>query len=278
MATTTNYSWTTPDDTALVKNGAAAIRSLGTAIDTTVFTNAGNAIAKTIVDAKGDIIAATAADTVSRLAVGANDTVLTADSSTATGLKWGTVSSEKSRIILKNTNEYLRRRTTTSFDNFDAITSRLYLTPMYLSGNSFDRISMRTAGGSYSGTGVYRLGIYNVDLTTGRPTTVYLDAGTVNGTAINTNLEITISTTPPAGYYYLAMVEQTAPSGGGNVAAITLTDANDGIALGTYPSIDSAAASYNTFYYQAGVTGALPTISSLTVATGQIPMVLLRMA
>ena len=92
MATTTNYSWTTPDDTALVKDGAAAIRSLGTAIDTTVFTNAGAAIAKTIVDAKGDIIAATAADTVSRLAVGANDTVLTADSSTATGLKWGTIS------------------------------------------------------------------------------------------------------------------------------------------------------------------------------------------
>jgi hypothetical protein len=88
MATTTNYSWTTPDDTDLVKDGAAAIRTLGTAIDTTVFTNAGNAIAKTIVDAKGDIVAATAADTVARLAVGANDTVLTADSSTATGLKW----------------------------------------------------------------------------------------------------------------------------------------------------------------------------------------------
>jgi hypothetical protein len=91
MATTTNYSWTTPDDTALVKDGAAAIRSLGTAIDTTVFNNASAAIAKTIVDAKGDIIAATAADTVSRLAVGANDTVLTADSTAATGLKWATV-------------------------------------------------------------------------------------------------------------------------------------------------------------------------------------------
>jgi len=35
MATTTNYGWTTPDDTALVKDGAAAIRSLGTAVDTT---------------------------------------------------------------------------------------------------------------------------------------------------------------------------------------------------------------------------------------------------
>jgi hypothetical protein len=88
MATTTNYSWTTPDDTDLVKDGAAAIRTLGTAIDTTVFTNAGNAIAKTIVDAKGDIIAATADNTVDRLAVGANGTVLTAASGQATGLEW----------------------------------------------------------------------------------------------------------------------------------------------------------------------------------------------
>jgi hypothetical protein len=40
MATTTNYSWSTPDDTALVKDGAAAIRSLGSAVDTTVFNNA----------------------------------------------------------------------------------------------------------------------------------------------------------------------------------------------------------------------------------------------
>jgi hypothetical protein len=46
------------------------------------------AINPTIVDAKGDIIAATAADTVARLAVGANNTVLTADSATSTGLKW----------------------------------------------------------------------------------------------------------------------------------------------------------------------------------------------
>jgi hypothetical protein len=35
MATTTNYSWETPDDTDLVKDGAAAIRTLGSSIDTT---------------------------------------------------------------------------------------------------------------------------------------------------------------------------------------------------------------------------------------------------
>ena len=35
MATTTNYGWVTPDDTSLVKDGAAAIRTLGTSVDTT---------------------------------------------------------------------------------------------------------------------------------------------------------------------------------------------------------------------------------------------------
>jgi hypothetical protein len=35
MATTTNYAWATPDDTDLVKDGAAAIRTLGSSIDTT---------------------------------------------------------------------------------------------------------------------------------------------------------------------------------------------------------------------------------------------------
>jgi hypothetical protein len=48
------------------------------------------AVAKSIVDAKGDLIAATAADTVSRLAVGTNGQVLTADSTAATGIKWAT--------------------------------------------------------------------------------------------------------------------------------------------------------------------------------------------
>jgi len=49
-------------------------------------------IQPTIFDAKADLLTATAADTPARLAVGANDTVLTADSSTATGLKWAAAS------------------------------------------------------------------------------------------------------------------------------------------------------------------------------------------
>jgi hypothetical protein len=54
----------------------------------TTYDLANGAVAKSIVDAKGDLIAATAADTVSRLAVGTNGQVLTADSTAATGIKW----------------------------------------------------------------------------------------------------------------------------------------------------------------------------------------------
>jgi hypothetical protein len=124
MPTTSNFGWTTPADTDLVKDGAAAIRTLGNGIDTSLVDLKGgttgqvlskasntdldfswvaqddsNAIQNAIVDAKGDLISATAADTPARLAVGADGTYLQADSTTATGLKWGTVSAGGMTLI-----------------------------------------------------------------------------------------------------------------------------------------------------------------------------------
>jgi hypothetical protein len=84
MATSPNYSWPEPDNTDLVKNGALAIRTMGNAIDTTMATMT----PKSTVTTKGDIIVATAASTPSRIGVGANGYVLSANSSTATGLEW----------------------------------------------------------------------------------------------------------------------------------------------------------------------------------------------
>lgn len=85
---TTNYGFVLPTSTDLVTDLPADFEVALQAVDTQMLTNANAAVSKTIVDAKGDIIAATGADAVSRLAVGANDTILTADSTAATGLKW----------------------------------------------------------------------------------------------------------------------------------------------------------------------------------------------
>jgi len=125
MATTTNYGWTTPDDTALVKDGASAIRTLGSSVDTTTKnlnpeTTLGDlsfrsstsnvntripigssgqhltvvagvpawstASDQTPLTTKGDLFTFSTVD--ARLGVGANGTTLVADSAEATGLKW----------------------------------------------------------------------------------------------------------------------------------------------------------------------------------------------
>lgn len=77
--------------------------------------SASNPISANIVDAKGDLIVGTAADTVSRLAVGANDTVLTADSSTATGLKWAAAAGGKLKQLVRGTDATSRSTTSASF-------------------------------------------------------------------------------------------------------------------------------------------------------------------
>jgi hypothetical protein len=57
----------------------------------------------TEIDAKGDLIGGTGADTFARLAVGANGTVLTADSGETTGLKWATPAATSGFTLISTT-------------------------------------------------------------------------------------------------------------------------------------------------------------------------------
>jgi hypothetical protein len=177
MANTTNFNWETPDDTDLVKDGAAAMRTLGNSIDTSfvdlkggttgqilskasntdldytwVTTDDANAIQNSIVDAKGDLIAATANDTPARLAVGANDTVLTADSTAATGLKWAAPAPSGLTLINSTT---FSGASSVSLDNVFTATYANYLvqTNFTSSGSTDQMLSMRLRVGGVDNTG-----------------------------------------------------------------------------------------------------------------------------
>lgn len=131
MATTTNYGWVTPDDTNLVKDGALAIRTLGSSADTTVknlnpgttagdidYYTSGTAKARIaigtanqvlqvnsgatapewgvdpvadVITTAGDLLYGTAADTVARLGIGTAGQVLKVNSG-ATAPEWGAAS------------------------------------------------------------------------------------------------------------------------------------------------------------------------------------------
>ena len=70
MATTTNYGWTTPDNTDLVKDGASAIRTLGSSIDTTLKAQIDAQIPDAVLTTTGDVIYASGASTPARLGIG----------------------------------------------------------------------------------------------------------------------------------------------------------------------------------------------------------------
>lgn len=124
MATTTNFGWTTPDDTALVKDGASAIRTLGSSIDTSLVDLKGgtsgqvlsknsnsdldftwvaqddsNAIQNALLTTTGDTIYASGASTPARLGIGSTGQVLTVAGGVPT---WASASASTPNYTLLN--------------------------------------------------------------------------------------------------------------------------------------------------------------------------------
>jgi len=144
MATTTNFGWETPDDTDLVKDGAAAIRTSLNGVDASFVdlkggttgqvlskaTNADldfawvaaddtNAIQNAIIDAKGDLIVGASDNTPARLPIGSNGYVLTADSAQTYGVKWAAAGGG-GKVLQVVSNTYSTQTTLTTTTQTDS--------------------------------------------------------------------------------------------------------------------------------------------------------------
>jgi hypothetical protein len=94
MATTTNYGWATPDNTDLVKDGALAIRTLGSSVDTSVK-------ALNPETTLGDIAYRSAtANTNTRLPIGTTGQVLTVSGGVPA---WGSAASGGMTVLASGT-------------------------------------------------------------------------------------------------------------------------------------------------------------------------------
>jgi hypothetical protein len=102
LVRTTDYNAT--NGTSITGLAALAAGDILEIITFTPFEVA-NVISPTVIDAKGDLIAGVSADTIGKLTLGTNGTVLMADSSTATGLKWSAYDPLPSQT--GNTGKYL---------------------------------------------------------------------------------------------------------------------------------------------------------------------------
>jgi hypothetical protein len=96
LVRTTDY--TASNGTSITSLAALTAGDILEIITFTAFDLA-TAIDKALFDAKGDILVATAADTPGKLTVGTDGFYLSADSSTATGLKWSAVTTDPTPTV-----------------------------------------------------------------------------------------------------------------------------------------------------------------------------------
>ena len=230
MATTTNYGWTTPDDTALVKDGAAAIRTLGSSVDTTTK----NLNPSTTL---GDIeYRSSTANTNTRLGIGTTGQVLTVSGGVPA---WNTISAGGMTLLSTTT----LSGTSTDVTGISQDYTNLYIlitgvtnatgnaNLYYAPNSSGDNATNYVANGSIgSSTGSY------LPLT-GNSVFTRTDAN--NAFAINIYNYTSTTTYKPfawSGYYQLSGASKYVIGGGGhyfNAAITSILVYADGLSMST---------------------------------------------
>lgn len=164
MATTTNYGWTTPDDTALVKDGAAAIRTLGSSVDTT--TKALNP-STTLGDVE---YRSSTANTNTRLGIGTTGQVLTVSGGVPA---WATPASGAYTLLSTTT----LSGTSTTISTINQTYKHLYLVGVGISTSAntdnYFRLNSDTAGNYYNALSQASQGTVSGATTTGATRAVF---------------------------------------------------------------------------------------------------------
>jgi hypothetical protein len=147
----------------------------------------------TAIDAKGDLIGGTGADTFARLAVGANGTILTADSAQATGLKWATAASGSPMTLIQRSSFSNVADTSTTFDGVFTSTYKSYqivIESFYAATGTDDlnfqwRIAGVTEAAAYYGNTIQYVFSTNVITNTALSATSLVFLNTACGTSAN---------------------------------------------------------------------------------------------
>jgi hypothetical protein len=163
---------------SVTHSGGATVKHVLTSDDLNFYTGtaatADAALPKSTATTKGDILAATGSATITRVPVGTNGQVLTADSAVSNGVKWSTLSGD----VTLNGVQTLTNKTidfnSNTITNLPAPASQTLLSTTTLANNV---TTISSISGSYNELYVY---IYGVTTTTGCNITLAFDttAGT----------------------------------------------------------------------------------------------------
>lgn len=228
-----------------------------------------------VFDAKGDLVAGTGANAAAKVTVGANNTVLVADSGQSTGVNWAPAAFDMQSIPFGRTGAYYtvaggRGGATTTQTQGDGV---VRYSPLIIGALSitFDRIGAEVTTAAAGAT--FRLGVYNVSSTGGVGTLVF-DAGTIDASGTGVK-EITISQTLTRGVYWAAIANQGGATAGCRVYASSLRCAWHGFSSAANSSANNVGA---IFPLSTGVTGAFASNPTISYDGDGAPIVFFRAA